>query len=268
MSDRNENSITKVGEEYNFLAEFQDADASVEGLTEYRILPRIKVIQAMSDGELKKTYGEGSAILSPGNAMICDSESSFLFVPVFFFVEFCLWSDRRDNSSQNILERTFDANSELASRSRDADRRSEQYEGGPPTKPFTRRYVEHLNFAGMIYGDHDLQNTPCVLQFARGEFGKGRAFINSIMLRKVNGQVAPLWSQVWRFTPGLRNGDEGDWYGLDFSAPEVPFIQRNEVDAFRGLHTELKTDFDAKRLGVDMTEEESDVNDGEDDQEL
>jgi hypothetical protein len=255
-TDRNDppTSLARVGpvETPDWLMEVQDDD-SLDNLEQYRILPRAKVIQAMTKKEVKDQFGEGSLIMVPGTLLATDKQS-FDFVPVFFFTEFQVRSDRSDKVNPFIWERTFDETSEIAKRSRNKDLREEVYPGGTADKPWKKRWVETLNFCGYIYGDHDQRGTPLVLTFARGEFSKGRAWINAIMSRKVRGVRVPLWCQVWTISTGYREFGEKKWYGIDFENPENPWIQADEKEAFKGFYQELKNDFEKKRILVDHGE--------------
>ena len=248
--------IAKVGQGDipAWLAEAAANDASVQGMEEYRILPRLKIVQAMSDSALKKEFGEGSIVVTPGNALVCKDGETVSFVPIFFWTEFCLWSDRDDTETDMILGRSFDPTSEIAVKSRDADQRQVKY--GSDGK-FIRRYVEHLNFCGIIYGDHELASAPVVQSFSKGEFSKGRAFCSAIMMRKVGGVQVPLWAQVWNFTPGFREKGSKKWWGIDFANPghENAFITESEMPTAKALYEELKADFDKQRLIVDRRDE-------------
>lgn len=251
MADRNDvpTEIEKVGGEPNWLETYVETDSSLEDLKDYRILSRLKVVQAMSDEALKEEFGEGAVIISPGNVLVAEKRTAFQIVPVFFWTEFCFWSDRKDTVSNTILDRSFDKAGDLARKARDPDHREEEYQEG-----FVGRYVEHLNFASYVYGDHPQRGTALVASFSRGEFGTGRNFISSISLRKVGGKPAPLWAQVWEFKTGFRDQGDKKWYGLDFSNPTTPaepYIQQSEVEFFLAEHGSCKEDYERSRLLVD-----------------
>lgn len=247
-----DDAVQKV--EPTFLTQYLDEDTSTDALNEYRVLTRVKVLQALSDTELKEEFGEGGVILSPGNALVAPKGEAFEFVPLFFFAEFCLWSDRDDPGTPAILERSFDPSSEICKKARDPNSRVEAY---GDNDQFERRYVEHLNFAGVIYGEHPLANTPCVLSFSRGEFGQGSNFISAIKLRKVAGRQAPIWSQVWSFSSAFRDlGPKKRWFGLDFASPGQPYIDEKDAEDFHNLYLGLKEDHEKARLVVDHSEGE------------
>lgn len=259
MSKRNDDpkELVKVGGAPDWLTEYTgDADNSIDDLAEYRILSRLKVVQSMSAEELKEEFGEGTIIIAPGNVLVARKREPVLFVPVFFFTEFCFWGDRKDKVGPTIRDRSFDKAGDIARRARDPEKREEEYEGG-----FVGRYVEHLNFAGFIYTeDHAQKGTPCVLSFSRGEFGTGRNFINAVTLRKVGGQTAPLWSQVWSLQTNFRDQGDKKWWGIDvYNPPEgvSPFIRKEEVEFFRQEHFSCKEDFERSKLLVDHGDDPS-----------
>lgn len=268
-NDRTESTSMKVkGTDPNWLANYIETDDSMQGMDEYRIVPRIKVIQSMTDNELKKKFGEGSAILRPGDALLWNAEQEpFKFVPVFFCVEFTKWADLRDNSEGSIIDRSYDPTSVLAKNSRDSNKREELYEGHETKKKesdkFYYRYVEHLRFFGVVYGDHPLAGTIATLSFERGEFGQGKNFISAIRMRKTRIDnrylPVPLWSQVWELTVGFRDKGDKKWYGIDFYPPATNTIHADEAGEFNSLHKEMKELFEAQRLLVDDEDDSSTV---------
>lgn len=251
----------------NFLAEHVEQDHSLEGMEPYRIFPRFKIVQSSSEAELKDKFPEKTVMLRPGDSVVLRHDAkdgeSFSFVPHFFFVEFTKMSDRRDTDAPMILERSFDPDSRLAVCARDKEKRHEIYEGDedkPDKKQKKYRYVEHLRFPGMIYGNSPLAGVPVVLSFEKGEFGQGRNFISAIKLRRMRVDDAmtgvPLWAQVWDLTVGLRQGTEGQWYGFDFTPSESPMIAPEHVEEMRGYHMDLLQAHNSQRIRVDGDEED------------
>lgn len=270
---RTSSAIKKVnGVDPNFLADFVKDDHSLDDLKEHRQVPRIKIIQGTTEKELKKTFGEGSAVLRPGDALICkhdEEPKSFFLVPVFFFVEFAKWRDLK-GSGPNVLERNWDPTSDVARRSRDVKKRFEIYSGqeGLDEKDQLRyRYVEHLRFVSVLYGDHPLVGTPVTLSFERGEFGQGKNFISAISLRRqiVNDKpvAVPLWAQVWKIST-LYHDPEQDkkWYGFQFEPADPPICLPEQAKGLKALHLEMKDLFEKQRLLVqDEQPDEQDIKD-------
>lgn len=261
--DRNESMVKRVGEA-DFLAPFVQEDDSLAGMEQHVIIPRLKIIQSMTDPELKKKAPEGSVILRPSDMIVAEPEQPFLFVPQFFFVEFTKMSDRRDKTGPMILGRSFDPTSEIAKRSENAETRFEVYEGHekkPDKDQWKYRYVKHFRFPGVLYeAESDFFMTPTVISFERGEHFQGRNFVSAIKMRKVrvgSGEETrlvpqPLWSQVWQLHTAIRPGNEGSWYGFDFEvAHPSSIIAEEHVAEFREAHNALKEAHLQNRLMVD-----------------
>jgi len=273
---RMETNVVKVqGVDPNFLAKYTEEDHSLDTLKEHRIVPRLKIIQAPSDINLKAAFGEGSLIVRPGDTLICKFNAepkTFKFVPLFFFVEYAKWLDLKDANSKvkgPIVERVFDSTSPIAIKAKDPNKRREVYEGyehKPENEKYYYRYVEHLRFIGLIYGEHPLVGTPITLSFERGEFSQGKNFISAIMLRRqmIDGQSkqVPLWAQVWQFSVQFKAPDANrKWYGLKFEAADPSIIQESEAEAMRTLNKEFKELFNQQRLLVqeDVADEDKEI---------
>ncbi len=241
----------------NYLEAYVEDDTSLDAMKEYRVLQRLKVVQNTSRSDLTDKFNFGDIIMSPGNILVGAvnqkakvTEDPVPFVPVFFFVEFCKWSDLEDTEASTILGRTFDPANEIARRARDPKTRFEKYEDGK----YVARYVEHLNFAGFIYQPHKLAGEACVQTFSRGEFSRGRNFISGVTMRKV-----PLWAQIWLFTVGFREQSASrKWWGIDYSPPEDrSTIEEGEVEFFKAAHEEMKDLYEKQRLIVDHEDSKS-----------
>lgn len=246
----------------DYLQEFVQDDNSMDAMAGYRVVPRLKIIQPTAKQELKQKFNEGDTIISPGQALVAAMTNKkeslgdvFKFVPVLFFTEFCKWSDLKDTASPTIVARTGDESHEIAKKSRDAEAREEVY---GDKKQFTYRYVEHLNFVGTIYGEHDLKMQMCVLGFARGEFSNGRGFISGLMMRKI-----PLWSKVIELRTGFRDkGPDRKWWGFNANITGETITQ-DEVPVFKELHDNLAKEHAERRVVVDHSEGDETPDDAE-----
>lgn len=264
--------IARVGGDGpDWLAEIpeDEMETGLEGMSEYRVLARVKTIQSMTARDLKQTFGEGALVAVPGPTLLAGEDEALQVVPVFAFTEFCLWSDLKDSSSPVIQQRSFDKAGDLAAASRDPERRFESY-GEPDSKTgepkFVRRYVEHLCFACIIYDEeHPMHGQPVVLSFQRGEFSTGKNFISAMMMRRAGGRPIPMWGQVWQISTIYREkGDDKKWYGLQFAPGEPSEITADQVEFFRDQYQSLKEDYIRNRLLVDRAES-SDEAPGSDD---
>lgn len=258
MSDRTEKSkeIVTVGGAAppDWLATLAETDTSLAEAVKYRVLNRLKLVQSSSNSDLKKKFGEGAVILSPGNTLVAGAEEAFDYVGLMMFTEFCTWSDLDDKTSPTILDRSFDAKSDIALKSRDNERRFEVY---GDKEQFKMRHVEHINIAGFVYSEgHPLHGQPVVMSYARGEFNQGRNLLSAMMMRKIGGKQVPLWSQVWRYSSNERDRGGYQWWGYDYEPPEVPYIKQEEAEGFEAMHKELAEEYAKNRLVVDHSDAE------------
>ena len=259
MSDRNETPAEMVAVGGNappsWLAAYNEDDTSKQELKKHRLVPRLKILQGLSPEALKDQFGEGSAILAPANAMVCRKRESFLFVPLFFFVEYIKWSDRNDKESLGIVERTFDQGSALARYAQDPNKREELYDPERPTG-YKYTYQEHLNFIGYIYGAHELEGTEVAISFSKGEHRYGKAFVSACTLRD-----APLWANVFELTIGQHSSGDNVWWGIDFKNPEDPtkrFITAEEAPVFKEQFETLKRQFEEQTISTDFSDVDED----------
>lgn len=251
MADRTESEIQVVNPA--FLSAYVEQDNSLKALKEYRVVGRLSIVQAMHPGEIKTMHGEGSAIILPDNTRLITKEESFLFVPLFFCTEFIQWRDRNDKSGLAIVNRTYDATSEVARKARSMDTMLETYPGGTPAKPWQYTFSEHLNFIGFIYDRGDM--APVAISFSRGEFKTGKSFASKIFGRKIPGtsNTAPLWAQVWSFGIEPHKNKKGnEWWGFSIGNPEQPFIKESEAASFKMFAEEFQKAYADNTMGVNM----------------
>jgi len=249
----------------DYLAEVSKNDESLDTLKQERTLSRLKIISGNSGADLKKLFDEGDVIANPGQTLIAkavkadQASEPFFMVPLFFFIEFCHWSDVNDNASPTIFARSFDKGSDLAAKARNADAREENYGDG-----YVSRYVEHLNFASVIVGDHPLagQMEPFVIGFQRSSWATGKNLITTLARLE-----APLWSTVWGFQSKYITKKFNYW-NFDYFVPDEEkhgigrFITKDQVDLFKATHLELKELFEERMLVVDRSDSE-DIDEGD-----
>jgi len=263
MPTRTETGINKVsGVRPDYLANYAEGDHSTDGMDEYRVLPRHKVVQGASDQVLQDLFGVGTVIIQPGNAKVWKREEPpFKFVPVLFFVEFCKWGDLKDKENV-IVARSFDPTSDIAKKAKNADTRIEVYAGHedkPPSEQWKYRYVQHFRFVGVIYDqEHPLNETPLTISFEKGEFFTGQNFISAIKMRKVAIEVdgktqsiqVPLYAQVWNISASLRDRGDKKWWGLDVVHQEE-LVAPEHIEEMKAMHGDMKAMKEAERLVVD-----------------
>jgi hypothetical protein len=221
-----------------YLAEYKSEGTDlVEG---FILIPRIKIIQGMTDSTLRKKTGEGAAVLMPAEEVLAQQGDTFTFTTLFFWVDWTEVSDLNDQDSPIIMSRTFDPNSDLARRAQspDPDIRAQKY--GPNDK-FTARATENLRFAVMVDTPDGVQ--PALLTFTRGERTRtGKKLCTLIKMRR-----APIWSQVFEATPAEHSNGQHSWFGLDISP--AGFIAEEQVAEFRDQFERFQEDH--RRVAVE-----------------
>jgi len=251
----------------SYLQTHTEEDTSLDTMQEFRVIARVKMIQSMASSELLELFDPGDVIASPVNQLICKHEkgeqNSFRVVPLMFFPEWCKRSDRKDMEARFILERSFDADSVLARRSKDPRQREEKYDGDK----YVAKYCEHLNFIILIYDPtHEFHMETFALSYSVGEHFAGANFISACSMRGGASNRAPLWSQVWDLVPIFRDRGTNKWWGMDHRSPPVDeegnsqgFILEEEVELFKGLHEELFELHAKKLIIVDQSEGDEDA---------
>ena len=167
---------------------------------------------------------------------VTNEGTPFLFTPVFFFPEWCVWNplELKDKLPM-IRERTFDPQNPIAKKARDPQLRFEPFPDNPQYK---LRYVEHLNFVIMLDPSHEFGAQPIILTFCRGEHVAGSRLCSAITMRK-----APLYGCVFEGRVGTpRANERGSWYGLDARNPESssPWVEKGRFEAHKAIHEEFK----------------------------
>lgn len=262
---RTDTGISNVKVNPEYLTKYKE-DKSLDEMDQYRVLPRANIVQAMSAQPLKDTFGEGSLVVQPGAALVIKKDQKFLFVPVLFFAEYNKWSDREDQDSANILQRSYDPAGDIAKKAASPDTRYEVYPDHiqrPESDQMKFRYVQHFRFVGVIYDPtHPLNNTPFTISFERGENYQGLNLIAAIKMRKHpvgDEQIQiPLFAQVWEFGVSLRDRGTKKWWGLDFSIPEPGLVHEDHIAELESVHKDMKELKAKDKLLVDESTETGD----------
>lgn len=279
MTKRTDSALKTVTP--NFLANVDDD--SLDFMKDKFTIPTLKIIQSTVDKNIKKKFGEGSAIVRPGDQIIWkyddeESDEPFQFVPLFIFIEYCKWSAFGDTSKPMIMVRTTDKHSDIAKKALNPDTREELYEGHkdkPEKEQQHYSYVEHYRVLGVIYGDHMFNGIPLTLSFERGENWNGVNFVAACQMRRQlvtdkDGEEShvkvPLWAQVWNISVSARSRGAYNWYGLDFAPGDPSEIQEKDAQEMQDQYKKYKKHHEEGTLEVadDMPEAEPKVDDPSD----
>jgi hypothetical protein len=240
-----------------------EAPMGVDDLKQFITPPRLKIVQKQAGDELLKLFGIGDTIITPNNLLVSEMERDnrgqpageaepFLFVPIYFFVEFCTWNPMElKGIAPAIRARSVDPNSDIARKARDASLRMEQLPDNPKLK---MRHVEHLNFISMLIGPRLIHDEPVVTSFSKGEHGKGRNLCSLIKMRK-----APIYGCVFEAHTAYRENQMGNWWGWDVINPsgdQNPWVEQANFEAFKALHLEFAKLHQSGKVRVDYEDEQ------------
>jgi len=239
-------------------------DKPVEGVDQLKEVirpPMLKIVQKQARDELLERFNKGDAIVTPAEALVASHNNgepeSFLFVPLFFYREWCTWTPiELRGQVPAILERTSDPTSELAAKSAVPDQRIEEIEHDG--RKIKVRHVEHINYI-VVLKDHELAFEPIIMGFSKGEYVTGTRFASMIKMRK-----ASIYDCVFeaRVSPEPRTNEKGSWFGFEIFNPVSgsPWSTVEEHEQLKGLYDDVKSYAERGAVVVDYEEEaETDV---------
>jgi len=249
----------------------EDKREGTETLREFIIPPRLKVVQPLSGEPFSTMFNKGDVVLVPTmtraaevlldeNKKPTKAGAPFVFVPVFFFAEYCAWNPlSMKGTLPAIRERSLDPKSDIARKSRNPDTREERCPESKDPKDLIR-YQEHLNFVCVLLNTGETSGVPLVISFARAEHSSGRNLASLIAMRS-----APIFGCIFEAHAQLRQNQKGSWYGLDITNPSVAsgfgghVTDEAQYNALKKLHVEMKEAHARNLLVVDHDDNELDA---------
>jgi hypothetical protein len=211
----------------------------LEGLKDYWVPPRLKIVQAMTDAQLKATFGEGAIIVTPQNTPVSvpsEGSPAFTFIPIMSFTEFMAVNPRVPNLNF-VRERTSDPNHPIAKRARNWKDKDARTESCPEAPSKSIRYCEFLNFLCIVEVE-GLVHSPVLFSFWSSGSADGRKLANLILAKNVD-----MFAQRFEGKATPRSKDGNNWFGLSVSTPtQAPaFVQSPEEYArYRGMHEQFR----------------------------
>jgi len=233
-------------------------DNGFEDIREHVRLPYLKIVQGLTSEELQdQVGGPGSVAAVPGPIKVMEKGGTFEVIPVFFWNSFHVWSDLRDKESPMFLESSFDTDSNIARRAKspNAEDRTEAY---GPGDSWTKQYCHHFNFAVLVFNE-DVEGLAATMSFCKGEWSKGRRWMNQ-MYNTMRGTVrVPLYLQRWEFSSSIRDRGDKKWFGFEMMPAEQPVVSDVTLaESLIAQHNELKQAHNDRRLSVAVDEETGD----------
>jgi hypothetical protein len=221
---------------------------------QYQLVPRLKIVQGMSDADLRKAFPPGSAIIRPDDILVAGFGQEFRAVLLFFWPSWEKWRDINDREGPPLVASTLDLldPSGIPARARSQEARLEEYPGDAEMVAEKKlkqlryyRYTESLNFALWIE-EGPAAGSMCVASFARGGHNIGAKLCTYIMRREV-----PWGAARCVFSVGERtNAKRQTWYQLFFRPPEEPFTSADLFAKLRPIAEGLERAHAQKIIGV------------------
>lgn len=206
-----------------------------------------KIVQSNSK-DLKKTYPEGTLLSHPEKMVIADPGQAVIFVPIFFFPEFCLHNAYPKQPF--IRERSLDPESSLAKRCRQRSKESRtvSIEGD------SCEYCEHLNFVVVFPEVEEFAKKPVVISLFKGEWTSGNVLASLIDSRVGMQNICGNRFQ-FRIVPHQGGGNE--WLGWCFENPATGgkyITNESQYHSYVELQKKVEEAFSANALEVDHEE--------------
>jgi hypothetical protein len=195
-----------------------NGDTGMSGAERYASIPRIKLLQAMSDADLKREHGEGAVLLAPDNLLVAEGPNKdrrtgepFVVIPLAFATTYERRAVHGGDSPLFVLEATRDDRSPLAMECRNPDSREVM---GADGKVIEKKY-EVLNVVCLIDSGQQAGQFG-VMSFASSGMRDGRKFADRVSRLRA-GYKCYLQRVALRVSD--RKDEKNTWYGFDVGDP-------------------------------------------------
>lgn len=178
------------------------------------IIPRIKVIQALSPERKEKIADEGDII----NSLTKERLNGKKFIPVFKFNNNIWWKDRNDGGGMQCSSRdgkqgqSSDGTCLLC-----AFCKKNEFDNTKQGRDAAPKCTKYINYFGFFEGER----MPIILSFARTNYNEGKKLYS---LAKVTMQN--MWNYSYVLQEKLMSKGGNDWYILT----TTPGVQTTEED--------------------------------------
>ena len=204
--------------------------------------PRMKIIQSQTSAPFKPPFKDKDVIVIPQMTKVGGEGNPFSFTPIFFFPSWACWNPYKMKSQlPAIREFSLDSSSTVAKKAIKFIK-----EPCPENREHQLSYCKHLNFYCVVHGIEEVENTPIVFTWRRGEYKTGESLIGLIQTRK-----APKYACRFQGIPADHAGNGEDWYGLDIINDSPMWVTDAQFEAYSKLSVELKAICEAKAIQID-----------------
>ena len=198
------------------------------------IIPRIKVVNALSPERKDKLADEGDII----NSLTVEKLNGKVFIPVFKFNSNIEWKDRADGGGIHCHakdgKRGFesDGTSKMC-----AQCRRNEFDNSKTGREAIPKCTKYINFFGFIQGER----MPIILSFSKTSYNEGRKLYS---LARVSMQN--MWNHGYTLDSKLMAKGGNEWYNIVVTAAGAT------SDEDRAFGTELFKSFRHSDLVYDL----------------
>ena len=241
-----------------YISQAAATDTSLESLRGYTILPRLQVLQGLSDPDLINKFGLGSLIVSPVNELV---PPATLCVPLFFFPSWATINDIKLRGSEPVvLEYSLDKSSAVAKKSEFLATREEAHPRQPGMKI---HHMAMLNFVVTLPDFEPCAMQPLLLSYRKAEYRIGMQLASRLMISRI-----PIYARKWSINVVARKNNQGQWYSLQLDTPTIdgepanPYVDEGLFKQLEAMHKDISA-MHAKNAVQTVSEEDADVADSE-----
>lgn len=170
------------------------------------IIPRVKIVQAMSPERKEKKADEGDII----NSLTVEKVTDKNFVPVFMFYSNILWRDRADGGGMECQAR--DGKTGIASDGTSTlckVCRKNQFDNTKKGEEAYPKCTKYMNFFGFIEDTKE----PMILSFAKTNYYEGKKLFS---LAKVTMQN--MFNHMYKLVAKEKTANGNSWFIIDVEA--------------------------------------------------
>lgn len=174
---------------------FEDEDSSDF------IIPRIKVVNALSPERKEKLADEGDII----NSLTKERLNGKVFIPVYKFTNVILWKDRSEGGGIAAIARDGKTMVPTDGSAPYPVGRLADFDNTKTGKDAIPTHVRYMNFFGFFEGDR----MPIILSFAKTNYAEGKRMFS---LAKVTMQN--MWNHGYRLDSKEMSKAGNDWFNI------------------------------------------------------
>jgi hypothetical protein len=202
-----------------YLQNYESGSSGMETMQQYLRPARIKIMQDMRQGDLKKDFGSGDiAIMSPDGVQLLAAAirnekgiviggEPIYFTVLFHYTEYCTWNPLELQTGGAIRERSFDPKSHIAIKSRNPATRKEPC---PDMVGKDIKHIEHCNFIIEILNMPSV-DLPLLLSFQSGTMFHATSLV-TLLHRRHAEHICACNFEMSVIVDANKAGNE--WYAL------------------------------------------------------